>query len=162
MKLRNKKTGETWTTAVVESYACGAGYRLLVKRDAYTQVGKHYDTLAELNDEWEDYEESKEFWYISQDGVIFSDTDTITQDYADRLEAIGNYFETKEEAKKALEKLKAWKTLRDNKVHFDLATLADETTVTIFARKKGAIHEYDKELFLLFGEDSIKGENNES
>jgi hypothetical protein len=55
MKLRNKKTGEIWETAVVNSYACGAGYRLLVTKDAYTQVGKHYNSLAELNEDWEDY-----------------------------------------------------------------------------------------------------------
>ena len=55
MKLRNKKTGEVWETAVVNSYACGVGYRLLVTKDAYTQVGKHYDSLAELNEDWEDY-----------------------------------------------------------------------------------------------------------
>lgn len=55
MKLLNKKTGEVWETAVVNSYACGDGYRMLVTKDAYTQVGKHYDSLAELNEEWDDY-----------------------------------------------------------------------------------------------------------
>lgn len=65
-------------------------------------------------DDWEDYEEPKEYWYIGQDGVIFSDIDTITQDYADRLQEIGNYFETREEAEEAVEKLKAWKRLKDN------------------------------------------------
>lgn len=61
----------------------------------------------------------KEFWYIGQDGVIFSDIDTITQDYADRLNEIGNYFETKEEAEKAVEKLKAIKRLKDKGFKFE-------------------------------------------
>lgn len=72
---------------------------------------------------------------------------------------MGNYFETKEEAEKTIEELKAWKTLRENKVHFDLATLSDENTITIFARKKGAIHVYDKELSLLFGNDIDRRKN---
>ena len=42
MKLRNKKTGEIWEIEVIKTFACGAGYR--------------FDTLAELNEAWEDYE----------------------------------------------------------------------------------------------------------
>ena len=33
--------------------------------------------------------------------------------YSDDFKEIGNYFETKEEAEKAVEKLKAWKRLKD-------------------------------------------------
>lgn len=75
MKLRNRKTGEIWETAVVNSYACGVGYRLLVTKDAYTQVGKHYDSLAELNEEWEDYEEpvkSKYYLRNKETGYVAS------------------------------------------------------------------------------------------
>ena len=140
--------------------------KIKVDKEEYERLLKRVEELEKYRaEEWErfgglvnnlqrrmeDFKEPKEFWYIGQDGVIFSDTDTITQDYADRLKAIGNYFETKKEAKEAVDKLKAWKILRENKVHFDFATLSDEDTITIFARKKGAIHEYDKELFLLFG-----------
>lgn len=56
MKLRNKKTGEIWKTAAISSYPCGAGYRLLVAKNSFTTVGKHYNSLAELNEEWEDCE----------------------------------------------------------------------------------------------------------
>ena len=105
MKLRNKKTGEIvdnifWDDEVDELCVCGEKLYF-------------YNVLSELNEVWEDYEEPKEYWYIGQDGVIFSDTDTITQDYADRLQEIGNYFETEEEAERAVEKLKAWKRLKD-------------------------------------------------
>lgn len=158
MKLQGKKTGAfanfvgyiDQATPIID---LPTGNTMLTVRymDAGVNCYKDYKTIAEFNKDWEDFKEPKEFWHIGQDGVIFSDTDTITQDYADRLKAIGNYFETKKEAKEAVDKLKAWKILRENKVHFDFATLSDEDTITIFARKKGAIHEYDKELFLLFG-----------
>jgi hypothetical protein len=36
----------------------------------------------------------------------------------DRFKEIGNYFETKEEAEKAVEKLKAWKRLKDKQFKF--------------------------------------------
>lgn len=64
--------------------------------------------------------------------------------------SIGNYFETKEEAEKAVERLRAWKKLKDGGVKFDLATLSDDTTIVMFARKRKHIHDYDKEIFMLF------------
>lgn len=107
MKLRNKKTGEIREIWDVDSIVLPNGDGKICVND------NAYSSLAELEEDWEDYEEPKEFWYIGQDGVIFSDKDTITQDYADRLIEIGNYFETEEEAEKAVEKLKAWKRLKD-------------------------------------------------
>lgn len=109
MKLRNKNTGE-----IVDAWSFYDGNET-VNLKCFTddgQVNLEYRSLAELNEEWEDYE-PKEFWYIVQDGDIFSDNDTVTKDYAKRLQAIGNYFESIEEAKKAVEKLKAWKRLKD-------------------------------------------------
>lgn len=109
MKLRNKNTGE-----IVDTWSFYDGNET-VNLKYFTddgQVNLEYRSLAELNEEWEDYE-PKEFWYIVQDGDIFSDNDTVTEDYANRLQAIGNYFESIEEAKKAVEKLKAWKRLKD-------------------------------------------------
>ena len=58
MKLRNKKTGEIFKVT-------------------YFNIISDYNTLAELNEEWEDYDE------------------------------------TREQAEKAVEKLKAWKQLKD-------------------------------------------------
>ena len=55
MKLRSKKTGTILEQAVIKSYACGAGYRLMVCNNPYSDIGQHYDTLAELNEDWEDY-----------------------------------------------------------------------------------------------------------
>ena len=68
---------------------------------------------------WEDYEEPKEYWYIGADGSIVQNAkpDFINH-LLDGLKSVGNYFETKEEAEKAVEKLKAWKRLKDNGFEF--------------------------------------------
>ena len=98
MKLRNKKTGVIGFTP---------GF-CVCKDDKI----KWYEKISDVVDEWEDYEEPpKEYWYIDtckgwkicRTEKIFGITD----------KEIGNYFETKEEAEKAVEKLKAWKLLRD-------------------------------------------------
>ena len=109
MKLKNKKTGEigyfrfaNWDDPV-----------LIIMDKNGVQLAK-YNSLAKLNDEWEDYEESKKYWFINAGGEISSiyEEDEDEED-TKSCEEIGNYFETKEEAKKAVEKLKAWKRLKD-------------------------------------------------
>ena len=113
MKLRNKKTGE-----IVEP--CGINLingRVFVRFDDEKGTFKfEAHSLAELNAEWEDYEESKEwYWFIEDNGIIQRSCHYVdlhpTLDEARK--DIGNYFETKEEAEKAVEKLKAWKRLKD-------------------------------------------------
>ena len=94
MKLRNKKTGE-----------------IIILID---HIFDNYNSLAELNEEWEDVpEKPKEYWFIDYDGGIIPfnrNKETVTDNL---MKSIGNYFETKEEAEKAVEKLKAWKRLKD-------------------------------------------------
>lgn len=116
MKLQNKKTGE-----IVEyvSFKAGAGKIAFYVFD--TAKHYYYNSLAELNEEWEDYKEPpKVFWYIEGDGDIHH----IGTELCDELEIhtmkrIGNYFETKEEAEKAVEKLRAYKRLKDRGFKFD-------------------------------------------
>ncbi|MBO7731313.1 MAG: hypothetical protein J6S67_02120 [Methanobrevibacter sp.] len=111
MKLKNKKTGEI-------------GEPITIRHDGtvfvVTKIGMpyckesilgKYRSLAELNEEWEDYEEPKEYWYIDDAGVI--QIDLVLSSEINMRKSIGNYFETKEEAEKAVEKLKAWKLLKD-------------------------------------------------
>lgn len=100
MKLRNKKTGE-----IVEWFN--------------NTDGIFPNTLAELNEEWEDApEEPKEYWYIDSacDGDI-DRAEIFDCEHCKRIDefnkSIGNYFETKEEAEKTVEKLKAYKRLKD-------------------------------------------------
>ena len=102
MRLRNKKTGE-----IVD-------YNPTLERwNGPSKETKHYVSLAELNDEWEDYEELKAY-YIGRCGTIeeFDPTNDIA--LTEMLKEIGNYFETKEEAEKAVERLRAWKRLKDD------------------------------------------------
>lgn len=114
MKLRNKKTGEIITPNdfTFATYDDGIKY------------GHHiYNSLAELNEEWEDYEEPKEYWYIGYKNIVRNAERVFHSDYADnditeKRREIGNCFETREEAENALEKLKAWKRLRDKNFKF--------------------------------------------
>lgn len=139
MKLRNKKTGEI-------------DYYLHTHRDHKTGVLKvavlkdgvpfsefkpyepiyDYDSLAELNAEWEDEEEykgPKEYWRIDCDGSISQGKNEFDTPFDNNCKAIGNYFESEEEAEKAVEKLKAWKRLKDKGFRF---ILDGETEMPMF------------------------------
>ena len=142
MKLKNKKTGEI-------KDAC----EVLDMKQEDGVLYKYY-SLAELNEEWEDYEEPKTFYYITGNGHIVKDNDTITQDYADRLQEIGNYFETKEEAEKAVERLKAWKRLKDKGFRFEgeyKPNYGEEFFIECSLQKETLIIDVAEDLDLLFG-----------
>ena len=100
MKLKNKKTGE-----IIDVFPH--------KHSLLTQ----FNSLAELNEEWEDYEASKDYWYLNCDGDVIRAVYK-SDDLKRSLIAIGNYFETEEEAEQAVEKLKALKRLKDNGFRF--------------------------------------------
>ena len=102
MKIRNKKTGE-----IISASNLFAANK---KRKWY------YGSLKEFNEEWEDYEEPKEVWFISNNGQIHEEDGH--DRYREERKEIGNYFETKEEAERAVEKLKAWKRLKDKGLKF--------------------------------------------
>ena len=80
----------------------------------------NFNSLAELNEEWEDYKEPEEdFWYIDSDCETYGISRAFNQNDSNDVlfnKSIGNYFETKEEAEKTLEKLKVWKRLKDKGV----------------------------------------------
>lgn len=113
MKLVNKNTTNTKVLGEIvpcngNEYGC-----IAVKTDQ--GVTWYYRSLAELNEEWGDYEELKEYWYIDwtpEIGVYH--TRDVDSDADERQKEIGNYFNTREEAEKAVEKLKAWKRLKDS------------------------------------------------
>ncbi len=111
MKLRNKLTGEINIIKVNEDY-------FYIYKDDGEFVCPV--TLKELNDGWEDYyEEHKEYWFINASGGV--DSIALEDDYPEYVKGsieIGNYFETKEEAEKAVERLRAWKRLKDKNFHF--------------------------------------------
>ena len=120
MKLRNKKTRE------VKDWDFGNWYQMILNPDNKESyectLTDFMDRVAKFREEWEDAsdEERKDnfYWYINGFGRTHFSSEIL-----DEIEGrpnnwmarklFGNYFETKEEAEKAVEKLKAWKRLKD-------------------------------------------------
>lgn len=105
MQLRNKKTGEI--------VVFGEGIVDL------SQIGcKNVAEMIEAG--WEDYEEPKhDYYFIRDGGNIDCHWYQKLGEITERRKEIGNYFETEEEAEKAVEKLKAWKRLRGKGFRFN-------------------------------------------
>lgn len=153
MKLRNRKTGEIGN---LNPY--GEDGRIWVWIGNISKPEYRYNSLAELNEEWEDVpEEPKIYWSVDSDGMIISEKDR--DDIYDRgSKQIGNFFETEEEAEKAVEKLKAWKRLKDKGFKVDLWDYDGGNyqerikTGRILFRVKD-YEENDKDLDLLFSQE---------
>ena len=124
----------------------------------------NYDSLAKLTEEWEDYEEPKEYWTIdtvlNKIRPIGDKSDEEWIRFESWAKAIGNYFETREEAEKAVEKLKAWKRLKDKGFRFKgwncaLQELYFDVPDTFYDRPdmvgEAISEETTKDLDLLFG-----------
>ena len=92
MKLRNKKTGE------------------IIDIKDTLRGSDDYPNHYLISSDWEDYEEPEELWFIAHDGSICSSRSSLL---TEEWKKLGLTFETKEEAEKAVEKLKAWKRLKD-------------------------------------------------
>lgn len=160
MKLRNKKTGEIGNL-VLNINPNRESYSVLSTENGDTVCGNlvkaDYNSLAELEREWEDVpEEPKEHWTIGHDGAIFK-----LSEWENRKdhEEIGNYFETEEEAEKAVEKLKAWKRMKD-KCNFRFTGIEQDERGMLkgvkvsYDRKNVTFSERErviKDLMLLFG-----------
>ena len=156
MKLRNKKTGKIGNL-VLNINPNRESYTVLSTENGDTICGNlvvgDYDTLAELNEDWEDYEEPNRYWYIDIDGEILDDKDEDT-DTDKNKKYIGNYFETEEEAEKAVEKLKAWKRLKDAGAEFYGWQRNQSGTYELYMRWEDRIprsYEVKNDLDLLFG-----------
>lgn len=77
-----------------------------------------YDNLKTFANDWEDYEEPKTFWYIRCSGEVYEDESDSSTEHGEKHKQIGNYFGTEEQAEKAVERLRAWKRLKDNGFEF--------------------------------------------
>lgn len=166
MKLRNKKTGEIGELHFVPDKE----YHFTVATEDPADM-MIFKTLAELNEEWEDYEEPKEHWYIDCDGEVYEPT-RLNQFDLDRMENIGNHFSSREEAEKAVEKLKAWKRLKDKGFRFiGIAGLkgviyfcADEKyddahiMFDEYGSSSDDLKQFNKDLDLLFGDEKRQKE----
>lgn len=109
MKLKNKRTGEIATLTL----STNGEDMIIMGNDMYAHITK----LSELKD-YEDYEEPKEYWCINEFGTPTEITTARENIYDKQRKNFGNYFETKEEAERAVEKLKAWKRLKDKGFRF--------------------------------------------
>ena len=144
-KLRNKKTGEIGYLIV------GRGSEeYKITNDEWDNCG-NYNSLAELNEEWEDYEESKGEWYINEDNEPQQVGFGYPLDYIENLRELGLLFETREETERAVEKLKAWNRLKSAGFRFKRYKTIHEDGVIYFSVKY-LIYSNDKaDLDLLFG-----------
>ena len=99
MKLRNKKTGEIKELKDIMS----------------DMIDNHIvPTFIAIETEWEDYyEEFEECWFIRDNSPYVGYSPCFNNAVVKYRKEIGNYFKTKEEAEKAVEKLKAVKLLKD-------------------------------------------------
>lgn len=149
MILRNKKTGEL-------GYFCFADWdspTIIIVDNNGIQLAK-YNSLAELNTEWEDYEEPKKFWYITAWGDVHEYSQS--QFAIKQKQAIGNYFETKEEAELAVRKLKAWKRLKDKGFCFCGTDCVNKNNVIYFEfgerpLTQSEVDEVERDLDTCFG-----------
>lgn len=152
MKLQTKFQDEDFEKGeVVEAnifYGGDGRFKLVACALKGGQHDFYYRSLKELNEEWEDYEKPKEYYWIDYDGKIKCFEDLY--EWQDKMKQIGNYFETEEEAERAVEKLKAWKRLKD--AGFKINSYGDDSIeYEIKHRYDNCI--YDLELLLFGGEE---------
>lgn len=157
MKLRNKKTGEI---ATVEGFGSAEGeiqMTYTIDNDETKLYLYCTPSLTTFNEDWEDYEEPKGTYFINTQGdVQFWDSSSFAYpDDWSKEKQIGNYFETKEEAEKAVEKLKAWKRLKDDGITYSLDEGNGTPYIIIHSKEeKGPVQKVLRileDLTLLFG-----------
>ena len=120
MRLRNKKTG-----GIIEIYLVGDTLRF--KRLDKKTESFDFNSLKDLTEEWEDYEEPYEPYRLTTFGEVVEFSEgSLSNKYKRMCVDIGNYFSTKEEAEKAVEKLKSWKRLKDKGIRFNKWTIPEE------------------------------------
>lgn len=146
MKLRNKKSGAIYKIEDIDLGNNADGIWIGMTK---------YNSLAELTEEWEDYEETKEYWYVGDRGAVFCEKiEEYGHIWDEARREIGNYFETEEEAEKAVEKLKAWKRLKEANIDYKVSREYDDFTETMHANVSFSFNSYPlvgKDLWLLFG-----------
>lgn len=155
MKLKTKFQDEDFELGeVVEADIFYGGPESSLKVETRAAKGCYHtfycDSLKELNDLFEDYEEPKEHWCITMYGGITRIKDD--EEPIDDLIEIGNYFNSKEDAYDALDKLKAWKRLKKCGLRFwDLDTVHLKIGYSFENYTKEDIPQLKKDLALIFG-----------
>lgn len=128
MKLKNQKTGEMGIINYFDNQSIVI-YPIDENWNAKGDKKYVYHSLAELNSEWEDYEEPKEYWYIDWDGEVCRSD--IHDERTEQMKQNGNFFKTEEEAEKAEKKLQAWTRLKDKGFRFTGCSLPSDKGMCI-------------------------------
>ena len=152
MKLQNKETKEIGSLIhAVESD------KYVVVSDDLEILGE-YKTLKELAEKWEDVPEDDDFWFFDEEGIIRKTKDeNWPAESVAAAKEIGDYFSSEAEAEKAVEKLKAWKRLKDKGFEFSGWTIDDGLRISICTNTdEDDIYDEDRrrikpDLDLLFG-----------
>lgn len=141
MKLRNKKTGE-----IAEF--------IVHKRTEDSKDGNQvYAPFAINPEEWEDYEEPKWYWYIDTSMMeVTYNTPGAESDIEEFNKEIGNYFETREEAEKAVEKLKIFNNIKNHEFMFDGWYYGTDGNIVILANAHEFNDMEEQDLTKVFGE----------
>ena len=104
---------------------------------------------------WEDYEGPKTHWYIYGAEPLEVDDENWNEEFINELKDTGNYFETKEDAEKAVEKLKAWKRLRDSGISFEAKVIDGRwylgPKVEPKPRTSNEVNDLFKDVMFIFG-----------
>lgn len=117
MKLRNKKSGVIAEFGYIKDLI---GCVEMMVRVEGKPVFKTYDAMIEIMDEWEDYDDHGEYWTLDGYGEIMrTKYDELGTGATKRDIELGNYFKSRKEAERAVNKLKAFKKLKDLGFRFD-------------------------------------------
>ena len=109
MKVRIKETGEVLVNVkYIDTTLSTITIRYLDDSILREKRIKKFSDIEEVKD----YEEHKPWWYIDITLVV-KQGELFLSNLVEQFKTVGNYFETREEAEKAVEKLKAWKRLKD-------------------------------------------------
>lgn len=163
MKLKTKFQDEDFDLGeVVEAniYHGGSGrFKVIAEPAKGGIITFYFETLKGMNEMFEGYEEPKALgWRIDE----YNDPEEIGFGFSleelEYLKEIGLLFKTKEETEKAVEKLKAWKRLKDKGFRFEDFEETDRGKLgdfTIYAHIEPdylqKYDEFDDDLYLLFG-----------
>lgn len=113
----------------------------------------YYDTKADFDAAFEDApkELKHDYYFIRDGGNIDCHWYQKLGEITERRKAIGNYFETEEEAEKAAEKFKAFNRLKENGFKFTEWGVGFDNNLVIKAKyTRGQIYE---DMNLLFGDE---------
>ena len=116
MRLKTKFQDEDFELGeVVEAnvyYGGNGRIKVIAEPAKGGMITFYFETLKGMNEMFEDAtEEPEEYWYIDWNGEVCRSD--IHDERTEQMKLIGNYFESKEEAEAAVEKLRAWKRLKD-------------------------------------------------